>query len=70
MKRASTKAIIQILELSVKQWFDAEAACDEIIPVLTDDREKEKWRLRAMNYRAQAEIQRALIEVIREHSES
>lgn len=70
MNRAPTEAIIRILELSVKQWFDAEAACDEIIPALTDDREKEKWRLRAMNYRAQAEIQRALIAVMREDSES
>ena len=70
MNRAPTEAIIRILELSVKQWFDAEAACDEIIPALTDDREKEKWQLRATNYRAQAEIQRALIAVMREDSES
>jgi hypothetical protein len=70
MNRERAKTFIQILELSAKQWFDAEAACDEIIPVLVDDREKEKWRLRAVNYRAQAEIQRAMIEVIREDSES
>ena len=70
MKRAPTKAIIRILELSVKQWIDAEAACDEVIPILTDEREIEKWRLRAMNYRAQAEIQRALIATMREDSET
>ena len=70
MNRAPTKEIIRILELSVRQWTDAEAACDEIIPILVDDREIEKWRSRAMNYRAQAEIQRALIAVIREDSET
>ena len=70
MNRAPTKEIIRILELSVRQWTDAEAACDEFIPILVDDREKEKWRLRAMNYRAQAEIQRALIATMREDSET
>jgi len=70
MNRERAKAVIQILELSAKQWFDAEAACDEIIPMLVDERQKEKWKLRAANYRAQAEIQRALLEVIREESES
>ena len=70
MNRAPTKEIIRILELSVRQWTDAEAACDEVIPILVDDREIEKWRLRAMNYRAQAEIQRALIAVMREDSET
>lgn len=69
MKRIVAEELIRILEIEAEQWRQAAAACNEVIPIVIGQKEKLKWLSREQSYLAQAEINRALIEVIRADSE-
>ena len=56
---------IEVLLEDIKKWENAALACDALVPDLTFESDKHIWRLRASEYRNQAESHRALIETIR-----
>jgi hypothetical protein len=56
---------IEVLQEDIKKWEQAAIACDALIPDLAFESDKHVWRLRASQYRNQAESHRVLIETIR-----